>query len=202
MLNTVLEIGKAYRQSPDGLKHHRYIKSCPDDTDKRKILRLSIPVEKDFGFALDGIHEITDENLLRSLYYLTFKTSDADSLVKYVFGDIYYSLNKGKEGGYFRLGDPSNKQKTFRMNSFKRGEEDFQSIVKSDNPDSPNLASVKFNKKLAEHYIQIERLLRYQVGIDDLIEKSRKDSSKLKMTDLLESEDKLKLVTAEGCFMI
>ncbi|MDP2842637.1 MAG: hypothetical protein Q8O06_03225, partial [Acetobacterium sp.] len=92
MLETVLKIGKAFRESPTGLKHHRYIKPCPQDTDKRKILRLSLPVNENFSFDFNGVKEISDENVIRDkLFYLTFKTSDADGFVKYIFGDIYYS---------------------------------------------------------------------------------------------------------------
>lgn len=77
MLETVLQIGKAFRESPTGLKHHRYIKPCPPDTDKRKVLRLSLPVNDEFGFDFNGISEITDENIIKDkLFYLTFKTSD------------------------------------------------------------------------------------------------------------------------------
>ena len=92
MLETILQIGKAFRNSDKNLKYHRYIKKCPEDTDKLKILRLSIPVKEDFSFDLNSISEIKDENVIKNdLYYLTFKTSDADGLVKYIFGDIYYS---------------------------------------------------------------------------------------------------------------
>lgn len=104
MLETVLKIGKAFRESPTGLKHHRYIKQCPQNTDKRNILRLSLPVNQDFSFYFNGIKEITDENIIKDkLFYLTFKTSDADTSIKYVYGDIYYARNKkNKESGNYR----------------------------------------------------------------------------------------------------
>jgi len=31
MLDTVLQIGRAFRSSVTGLKHHRYVKSCPQE---------------------------------------------------------------------------------------------------------------------------------------------------------------------------
>ena len=104
MLETVLKIGKAFRESPTGLKHHRYVKQCPQDTDKRKVLRLSLPVNNDYSFGFNGITEITDENIIKDkLFYLTFKTSDADTSIKYVFGDIYYIRDKkDKESGNYR----------------------------------------------------------------------------------------------------
>lgn len=104
MLETVLRIGEAFRKSPTGLKHHRYVMPCPQDTEKRKILRLSLPVNKDFSFDFNSIKEITDENIIRDkLFYLTFKTSDADTSIKYVYGDVYYARDKkNKESGNFR----------------------------------------------------------------------------------------------------
>lgn len=116
MLETVLKIGKAFRESPTGLKHHRYIAQCKIDKDKWKILRLSLPVNKDFSFDFNGIKEITDENIIKDkLFYLTFKTSDADTSIKYVYGDIYYFRNKqGKESGNYRTTTYS------RYNAFER----------------------------------------------------------------------------------
>ena len=56
MLETVLQIGKAFKNSDKNLKYHRYIKKCPEDTDKLKILRLSIPVKEDFSFDRLGLN--------------------------------------------------------------------------------------------------------------------------------------------------
>ena len=106
MLETVLKIGKIFRKSEESFKYHRYIRQCPIDTNKRKILRYSIPVDKDFHFKIDEIKEITDENIINNkLFYLTFKTSDADTVTRYVYGDIHYNINKeGKEiGGNYKI---------------------------------------------------------------------------------------------------
>lgn len=103
MLDTVLQIGKAFRESKDAIKHHRYIRPCPPDTEKEKVLRLSIPVREDFSFDLENITEITDQNEFAKLFYLQFKTSDNDGSPKYIFGDIYYKRNKKeKESGNYR----------------------------------------------------------------------------------------------------
>ena len=133
MLDTVLQIGRAFRESPTRLKHHRYVKSCPQDTEKESVLRLSIPVKEDddsnLKFDFDKIEIIKDENIIREkLYYLKFKTSDSDGLVKYLFGDIFYEQKSGKEGGYYRLGDTKNRQKAYQVSSFLRGENDYKSI--------------------------------------------------------------------------
>jgi len=68
-------------------------------------------VKDDFSFDWNNIN-LTSEREKESLYYLKFKTSDSDSLMKYVFGDIYYTkagkLKKegtieSKERGYYSL---------------------------------------------------------------------------------------------------
>ncbi len=133
MLDTLLQIGKTFREAgKDGLKHHRYIKPAPVADNKTKITFLSLPVTEDFRFDFDGIKEIP-ENERSLLFYPTFKTSDADGLVKYLFGDIYYGSNKdGKELGYYRMGDPKIKAKGFQVSSFFRCEEDAKFFEKSD----------------------------------------------------------------------
>src|SRR3990172_4442451 len=173
MLGTVLKIGKAFRESPTGLKHHHYVKQCPQDTNKRKILRLSLPVNnEDFSFDFDRMKEITDENIIKyELFYPTFKTSDADGLVKYIFGDIYYSLSKGAEGGYYRLEDKTNKQKAYQVSSFFRGCEDFKSLGKmhEEQPSSRGgkecFLIIPFRREFEKNIMFIERLFKYHCGI-------------------------------------
>ena len=205
MLETVLKIGKAFRKSSTGLKHHRYVKPCPQDTDKRKILRLSLPVNEDFSFDFNGIKEITDENIIRDkLFYLTFKTSDADGLVKYIFGDIYYVLSKG-EGGYYRLEDKKNKQKAYQISSFIRGNEDFKSIekmyeeqfLKQGQKESFFVAS--FRNKFKNNILLLERLLKYQSGILEYLELRKSGETKLFM-ELLADEKVLQWHTAKRVF--
>lgn len=206
MLDTVLEIGKAFRNSATGLKHHRYVKQCPKDNDKQKILRLSLPVKKDFTFDFDKIKIITDENLQEKLYYLTFKTSDADGLVKYIFGDIYHTLVKGKEvgGGYYRLGDKNNKQKAYQNGSFLRGEEDFKDIE--------DIAE-KFSRSKIDEYIlklfrdrfrnslaHIEKIFRYQVGVTHGFESG--EIRKKTFLELLNNEQGIAELTAKKMYAI
>lgn len=206
MLETVLKIGKAFRESPTGLKHHRYIKQCPQDTDKRKILRLSLPVNKDFSFNFDGIKEITDENIIKDkLFYLTFKTSDADGLVKYIFGDIYYSLSKGIEGGYYRLGDNANKQKAYQVSSFFRGCEDFKNLEKlfeeqpSRRGQKEGFSIALFRKEFEKNIEFIERLFKYQCGILEYLE-LRKSGETKSFMELLDDEKELQWLTAKKVF--
>lgn len=144
MLQTVLEIGKAFRESDNNYKYHKYILPCPSDTDKRKILRLSIFIDNDFDFKTDDIEEITDENIIKNkLFYLKFKTSNADTTIRYVYGDIYYSVDKdGKEKGNYTIK---------KNDSFKQAEESIK--------DCSNEIILKFRKKFAEQKDKIEAII-------------------------------------------
>jgi len=202
MLETVLKIGKALRQSPNALRHHRYVESCPQDTDKRKILRLSLPVREDFSFDFNAIEEIKDENVIRDkLFYLKFKTSDADSLIKYIFGDIFYSYiidkktEERKEGGYYRLGDKNNKQKAFQKSSFFRGKDDANYIIKLYQEKSLERILL-FRDRFEKDIDKIERILNFQFGIFKYFELKRK-GEKLPFEDLLSDEKKLKELDKE-----
>lgn len=103
MLDTVLQIGKTFRNSPDGFRYHRYIFSL-SEKEKEKVAFYSIPVLEDYSFDLNNCTPIMNENLKQKLYFLKFKTSDQDGAIKYIYGDIYYGLNKnGKEFGNYRI---------------------------------------------------------------------------------------------------
>lgn len=206
MLETVLKIGKAFRESPTGLKHHRYVKLCPQDTDKRKTLRLSLPVNEDFSFDFNGIKEITDENIIKDkLFYPTFKTSDADGLVKYIFGDIYYSLSKGMEGGYYRLGDNANKQKAYQASSFFRGSEDFKSLKRmyeeqsSEQGQKESFSIALFRKEFEKNIVLTERLFKYQCGILEYLDLKRNGEATA-FIELLSDEKELPQLTAKRVF--
>ncbi|HNX44492.1 MAG TPA: hypothetical protein PKI35_08665, partial [Bacteroidales bacterium] len=84
-LDTVLQIGKVLRSSENSLKYFKYIEACPKDKDGNWPICITIPVKEDFSFDWEGM-KITPENQRDSLFYLKFKTSDSDGLVKYVFG--------------------------------------------------------------------------------------------------------------------
>lgn len=206
MLETVLKIGKAFRESPTGLKHHRYVKPCPQDTDKRKTLRLSLPVNENFSFDFNGIKEITDENIIKDkLFYPTFKTSDADGLVKYIFGDIYYSLSKGMEGGYYRLGDNANKQKAYQVSSFFRGSEDFKSLKRmyeeqsSEQRQKESFSIALFRKEFEKNIVLTERLFKYQCGILEYLDLKRNGEATA-FIELLSDEKELPRLTAKRVF--
>ncbi len=116
MLETLLQIGKTFREA-GRLKHHRYIKPAPIHNKKTIITFLSLPVQKDFSFDFNGIREIP-ENERDKLFYLTYQTSDSDTSIKTLFGDIYrFQKKNGKEGGNYRS------VKLSKYSSVKRGDE-------------------------------------------------------------------------------
>lgn len=132
MLDTLLEIGQRLRESPNGLRHHRYIKKAPPDDDKFPINFWRVPVAEDYSFDFSQIGWLKDEKRKAQLFYLNFKNGEADSTKPYVFGDIfrfYVAKEKKKrdgktevetsETGNFLFGDPE-KGSWMGQNSFLR----------------------------------------------------------------------------------
>ena len=138
-LDTVLKIGKALRSAENSLKYFKYVEACPKDKDGNYPLCLTIPVKGDFSFDWNNV-KITPEKARDNLYYLKFKTSDSDGLVRYIFGDIFYVKNakisrsgdvESSEGGYYRLANPGHTNAAFRASSFNRGLNDYKEIISS-----------------------------------------------------------------------
>lgn len=136
-LDTVLKIGKALRNSGNSLKHFKYVQPCPKDKKGNYPLCLSFKVGEDFSIDFNSV-SIVPENQRDKLYYLTFKTSDNDGLVKYIYGDIYYAVScsvkkngelEPSEGGYYRLPNPNHPKKAYQNSSFVRGIPDFDNII-------------------------------------------------------------------------
>lgn len=136
-LDTVLKIGKALRNSGNSLKHFKYVQPCPKDKKGNYPLCLSFKVGDDFSIDFNSV-SIVPENQRDKLYYLTFKTSDNDGLVKYIYGDIYYAVScsvkkngelEPSEGGYYRLPNPNHPKKAYQNSSFVRGIPDFDNII-------------------------------------------------------------------------
>ena len=114
MLDTVIKIGKLYRESPDSHKYHEQIKhiwSEVENLQKQKnkdgnlvdVIFYELPViakGKSFEFDFDKLIKIEDEDKQKSLYRLNFKTSSNDATSKYLFGDIVHSfVNEKKKNG-------------------------------------------------------------------------------------------------------
>lgn len=186
-LDTVLKIGEAFRQSDDSLKYFKYIESCPTDNKGNYPLCITIPVKEDFSFDWNGI-KITPENERDKLYYLKFKTSDSDGLVKYIFGDIYYekkaSVKKdgtieSNEGGYYRLANP-NASSAYRLSSFYRGDPDFNNIiVGAEKSKISTTALQKIRQNTKDNLDLLEKILEYSSAVEyyfsNIIDKPFKD---------------------------
>ena len=76
--------------------------------------------------AFEAPFEITAENERDKLYYLKYKTSNNDSSIKYIFGDIYYEKKTSikrdgsmslSEGGFYKLED-LNRSAAYQSSSF------------------------------------------------------------------------------------
>ena len=196
MLDTILQIGKIFRESDNHIKHHRYINSLTDK-EKGKTMFFNLPVKDDFTFDFDNSKIINDENIINNqLYYLKFKTSDSDGMVKYIFGDIYYGFAKGEEKGYYRLGDKENRSKAYRESSFFRGQEDAKDILYINENESTNIE--KFRAQFKLNVKKIENILKYALGIDIILKDQ--DTNKCSIKTLLEDEDKLIKFTAQRVF--
>ncbi len=164
-LDTVLRIGKIYRQSIEyGLDEHRYVNKVSEDIknfSKNKdeqgqpfqTLIYNIPVREDaernwhIEVAERSVIELLEEDLIKGLRYLNYKTSDKDSAKKYLFGDITYATSKknGKlvEAGSYRLEGKS---------SFIRGKDVMDGLISK--------TVISFRQSFEENILAIEWLLK------------------------------------------
>lgn len=174
-LDTVLKIGKVLRNSSNSLKHFKYVQPCPKDKKGNYPLCLSFKVDDDFSIDFNNV-SIVPENQRDKLYYMTFKTSDNDGLVKYIYGDIYYAVScsvkkngelEPSEGGYYRLPNPNHPNKAYRNSSFVRGISDFDNIIKNQASQQTNninqLSSIR--TKIKDSIIIIEDILKYSSAV-------------------------------------
>lgn len=202
-LDTILQIGKVLRSSENNLKYFKYVEPCPKGKDGNWPVCITIPVKDDFSFDWEGIN-ITPENQRENLFYMKFKTSDSDGLVKYVFGDIYYE-KKAKikkdgsidisESGYYRLDNPEHKNAAYRQSSFYRGLNDFKDIVKSDKETSSSILK-KFHTELEENIKRIERILKYTPAVLYAMENRTVEN----LLGMLDNEEELYTKTVEHVF--
>ena len=137
MLTTVLQIGSVLRSQPGakGIRHHRYVKAAPLPRKGQLLHCFEVAVAEDMTFDLSVRREIESEHDLAELFYLNYKTSDADSMKKYIFGDICRYQEKKPTDTFFTeteinfdLGNPNSGAKAFQVNSFERGRLDAESI--------------------------------------------------------------------------
>lgn len=125
-LQTIIQIGHKIRNElskEESLQYHRFVKNAPEYSAKQPYTYYQIDVKPNFEIDYNSLKEVTDENVIKNkFFYLKFKTGEADSLVKYMFGDIAYPE-------FFKPDDPSNGAASFRLNSFLRGKEDASKIL-------------------------------------------------------------------------
>ncbi len=120
-LQTIIQIGHKIRNEltkEESLQYHRFVKKAPMYDVKQPYSYFEITVKDDFEIDIESLREVNDESIIRNkFFYLKFKTGEADSLVKYMFGDIAFPE-------FFKLDDPTKGAASFRLNSFLRGKED------------------------------------------------------------------------------
>jgi len=203
-LDTVLQIGKVLRSSEDSLKYFKYVKPCPKDNKTGEWpICITIPVKPDFTFDWKGVR-ITPENERNKLYYMKFKTSDSDTSVKYVFGDIYFekktSIKKNgtiesSEGGYYKLENLNHSNAANRASSFNRGLDDYKDINNS-KKDETQYMMQQFHGELGKNIKYIERILKYIPATFYYFE-NRNDTT---INDFLEDEENLYSITISQNF--
>lgn len=197
-LDTVLQIGKVLRSSDDSLKYFKYVKPCPKNLDGNWPTCITLPLNPDFSFNWEKI-KFTSEKEKNKLYYLTFKTSDSDGLVKYVFGDIYYEKKAAikkdgtidtSEGGYYRLDNPKHSNAAYRASSFYRGVNDYNDIINLQKREVVSLTQ-QFHEELGKNIKYIERILKYIPAIFHFLENKRGSD----LLNFLDDEEELKSIT-------
>ena len=179
-LDTVIKIGKFYRQDKNAWKFHDQINwamkdvealSKNKDKDGNSINTLFYEIKvKDngdsFSFDLDNMAEIVDEDKKRSIYYLNFKTSKKDASKRYLLGDLVYSCYENKkgdiiEGGNYRMnGAWANKEKDGKVelkSSFWLSEDVAQNM--------DNQFIRKFRNEFRNQGIKIEKFLKSQISV-------------------------------------
>jgi hypothetical protein len=156
MLDTLLQIGNTLRNSEAGkIRHHRYIKAAPLADKKTPVVYWTVPVNENFEIEFDRREPLINQNVIeKKLFYLAFKSGEADSLVKYIFGDILYGKDKkGKEIGYYRMKNEAISN-AFGLSSFVRGIEDAKFFN--------GTLIEKFRKSFEQNLEEIESFLQEQ----------------------------------------
>ena len=109
-LDTVIKIGQFYRETRDAWKYHDQINWAINDVkalEKKKdkdgntITTTFYEVNiidngNSFFLDFDSMARIIDEDKIKSIYYLNFKTSKKDSSKRYLLGDLVYSCYEDK----------------------------------------------------------------------------------------------------------
>jgi len=175
-LDTVIKIGKFYRQDKNAWKFHDQINWAMNDVealtrnkdkDGNTITTTFYEIKvvdngSNFIFDLNNIAEIYDEDKKKSLYYLNFKTSKKDTSKRYLLGDIVYSCYQNKKGdliesGNYRMYGKENNGKIGLKSSFWLSEEVAQNMK--------NQFIYKFRNEFKNKAEQIELFLKSQTSV-------------------------------------
>lgn len=106
MLDTVVNIGRTLRLT-EKVQFHQYIRPAHLPNERNKFAYFTLPLDENWSIIKEGFQRLEDEDIIKECYYLTFKTSDRDNMVKYVWGDIKYGKNE--KNGYYKLANKSGK---------------------------------------------------------------------------------------------
>lgn len=114
-LQTVIELGKTIRQSDKALAYHRYVRKAPFGDKKRIFRYFQLDVNDKFEIDLNSRKEIEEEDFIsEKLFYLAYRTGEADTYVKYIFGDFC--------SDYFKFADDKkNASSLYAQHSLDRG---------------------------------------------------------------------------------
>lgn len=195
MLDTVIKIGKLYREAPDAHKYHEQINLAWKDVEalrKKKdkdgnaieTVFLELPViEKENSYEFDflNLNKIEDEDKQKQIHYLNFKTSKKDAEKRYLFGDIVYSHFIDKRGNINESGNYRLFGKWEKKASFE-GAEPLNTFIKSD-------TIRKFRDAFRINRDKLEELLRSEQSI--VLHFNFNGKAWVKIPDLIDSIDSI-----------
>lgn len=163
ILETIIQIGKIVQQHPQGMQYHRYFNPVQKDIDtyrKKKDDKgnpiepviYKIPVNSKEGtlfINLEQKERIEDEDYIKLLYTLNYKTSDRDSSKRYLYGDISYAHYPAKKKGIEENGN----YRLLKKSSFDAAEKQAATLPE-------DCLIVKFRHAFKERKEEIEALLK------------------------------------------
>lgn len=171
MLDTVIKIGKLYRQAPNAHIYHEQVNSVMKDVEalRKNKDKDGKPIETTFYvvpvidkgdsflFDLDNLRTIEDEDKKKSLYYLNFKTSKKDAEKRYLLGDICYCHYFDKKSTLQEFGNYRLFGKWEKRSSFEGAEE----IAKT----MDNQFIHKFRDEYRKKKSEIEELIKSKPSV-------------------------------------
>jgi hypothetical protein len=128
-LDTVLKIGRTFKNAENNYQYLSYLRN-PKDTSYRSVFRVQLPLNEDLSFDWNNLSILSDEKLFDKLYELRFKTSNSDSTIKYLYGDIFYEQITGLDRkGNLKPIEERGRIRLQKGNTFKAAKKDVDEIV-------------------------------------------------------------------------